>query len=161
MVRTNLTAEELKFFRMPPGQNMDDIMTIFKSGMWRLYYKFSNEGRKRFFNEFFPLLNSTKYSLSIKFANWFCRATVLAEREAQSWYLVYLGTRLNARGKGYARKLVEHVTAQVIPFPRKSCVPKRQNWREGVPLLGWCFWISNISWIIPSSESYYLWEDGI
>jgi hypothetical protein len=49
-------------FRMPPGQNMDDIVTIFRSGMWRLYYKLSNEGRKRFFNEFFPLLSSTKYS---------------------------------------------------------------------------------------------------
>jgi hypothetical protein len=46
---------------MPPGQNMDDLLTIFKSGMWRLFYKLSNEGRKRFFNEFFPLLHDTKY----------------------------------------------------------------------------------------------------
>ena len=45
------------------------------------------------------------------------RAAVLAEREAQSWYLVYLGTRPEARGKGYARKLVEHITTQVSPFP--------------------------------------------
>ena len=45
---------------MPPEKNMDDMFTIFKSGMWRLYYKLSNEGRKRFFDEFFPLLNSTK-----------------------------------------------------------------------------------------------------
>jgi hypothetical protein len=41
---------------------MDDIFTILRSGMWRLFYKFSSEGRVRFFNEFFPLLNSTKFA---------------------------------------------------------------------------------------------------
>jgi len=50
--------------RMGPGQNMEDPLAIFRSGMWRLYYKFSSEGRKRFFDEFFPLLNSTKYICS-------------------------------------------------------------------------------------------------
>lgn len=56
--------------RMPPGQNMDDCLTIFKSGMWKLFYKLSNEGRKRFFDEFFPLLNDTKYfSYSPQFSN--------------------------------------------------------------------------------------------
>jgi hypothetical protein len=48
--------------RLPPGENMDDLSTIFKSGMWRLFYKLSNEGRKRFFNEFFPLLHDTKFA---------------------------------------------------------------------------------------------------
>ena len=56
-----------------------------------------------------------------------CRAAVLGEREPQSWYLVYLGTRPDARGKGYARKLVEHITAQVSPFPRKPCLPKKKG----------------------------------
>ena len=46
------------------------------------------------------------------------RSAVLADREPQSWYLVYLGTRPDARGKGYARKLVEYITAQVLPFPK-------------------------------------------
>jgi len=102
---------------MPPGENMDDLSTIFKSGMWRLYYKLSNEGRKRFFNEFFPLLHDTK-------------AAVLGDRDDKSWYLVYLGTRPDARGKGYARKLVEHVTNQAdvtgVPAYLESSHPQNR-----------------------------------
>jgi GNAT superfamily N-acetyltransferase len=41
------------------------------------------------------------------------RAEVLGDRDDQSWYLVYLGTRPSARGKGYARRLVEYITNQV------------------------------------------------
>lgn len=82
---------------MPPGQNMDDYLTVFRSGLWRLNYRLSPEGKRRFFNEFFPLLHDTMHS-------------TLGERELETWYLVYLGTRPSGRGKGYARKLVEHVT---------------------------------------------------
>lgn len=78
---------------------MDDLATIIRSGLWRLNYQLSREGRKRFFNEFFPLLHDTK-------------ATVLAERDPDSWYLVYIGTRPSGRGKGYARKVIDYVTAQ-------------------------------------------------
>lgn len=83
---------------MPPGKNMDDMLTIFRSGMWRLNYKLSVEGKRRFFNEFLPLLHDTK-------------AYVMGERDDESWYLVYIGCRPSARGKGYARKLVDHVGA--------------------------------------------------
>jgi len=83
---------------MPPGQNMDDLLTIFRSGMWRLSWELSKEGRKRLFGEFLPLLHDTK-------------AQVLGDRDDQSWYLVYIGTRPSGRGKGYARKVIEHVTA--------------------------------------------------
>jgi len=48
-----------------------------------------------FYTEFLPLLHETK-------------AEVLAERDDDSYYLVYLGTKASARGKGYARKLIEH-----------------------------------------------------
>jgi len=82
---------------MPPGENMDDWWTIFRSGMWRLYYKLSHEGKIRFYNEFLPLLHDTKHE-------------ILAERDDESYYLVYLGTKPSARGKGYARKLIEHGT---------------------------------------------------
>lgn len=84
---------------MPPGQNMDDLWTIFRSGMWRLNYRLSAEGKRRFFNEFLPLLHDTKHS-------------TLGERDDDSWYLVYIGTRPSGRGKGHCRKLVEHVTQQ-------------------------------------------------
>ena len=78
---------------MPPGENMyadlcppklfkgrlltrflrrDDWITIFRSGMWRLNWQLSTEGKKRFFDEFLPLLHDTK-------------AQVLAERDDDSW----------------------------------------------------------------------------
>ena len=85
---------------MPPGKNMDDLYTIVRSGMWRLNYKLSSEGRKRLFHEFLPLLHDTKLE-------------VLGDRDKLSWYLVYIGTKPSGRGKGYARALIEQVTAVV------------------------------------------------
>lgn len=85
--------------RMPPGKNMDDFLTILRSGMWRLNYRLSAEGKRRFFTEFLPLLHDTKHA-------------TLGERDDDSWYLVYIGTKPSGRGKGHARKLIEHVTNQ-------------------------------------------------
>lgn len=85
---------------MPPGKNMDDWFTILRSGMWRLNFQLSTEGKKRFFEEFLPLLHRTKEE-------------VLGERDSESWYLVYVGTKPESRGRGYARKLIEHVTKKV------------------------------------------------
>lgn len=82
---------------MPPGKNMDDIVTIIRSGLWRLMYKLSAQGKQRFFSEFLPLLHETK-------------ETVLGPRDKDSYYLVYLGTKEESRGRGYCRKLVEHIT---------------------------------------------------
>lgn len=82
---------------MPPGKNMDDWWTILRSGMWRLLYKLSREGKTRFYNEFFPLLHDTKHE-------------VMGDRDDDSWYLVYIGSKPSARGKGYAKKLIEHGT---------------------------------------------------
>ena len=85
---------------MPPGENMDHWSTVFRSGMWRLRYQLSPSGRKRFFNEFLPLLHTTKHD-------------VLQGSDDNSWYLVYIGTKPEARGRGYARALIEMVTNQV------------------------------------------------
>ncbi|KAI9865282.1 MAG: hypothetical protein M1824_003436 [Vezdaea acicularis] len=82
---------------MVPGSKMDDWKLLLTSGLWRLNYKFSREGRVRFFNEFLPLLARTK-------------AEVLGPREDESYYLVYLGTKPDAQGKGYGRTLIEHIT---------------------------------------------------
>jgi len=84
---------------MQPAGNMDDWLTFFRSGLWRLYYQLSGEGRTRFFTEFFPLLHDTKHS-------------VMGERDNNSYYLVYLGSKRSSRGKGYARKLIEHMTSK-------------------------------------------------
>lgn len=80
--------------RMPPGKENDDWLTIFRSGMWRLFYKLSTEGKIRFYKEFLPLLHDTAHE-------------VLQPWGGEAWYLVYLGTKPSSRGKGYARKLLE------------------------------------------------------
>ncbi|KAF2721620.1 hypothetical protein K431DRAFT_320289 [Polychaeton citri CBS 116435] len=98
---------------MPPGSNMDDLLTICRSGMWRLNYKLSKEGRKRFFNEFLPLLHDTKLQ-------------VMGDRDEQSWYLVYLGTKSTSRGKGYARKVIEYVSRQADADAR-ACYLESSN----------------------------------
>jgi ribosomal protein S18 acetylase RimI-like enzyme len=85
---------------MPPAANMDDFLTIFRSGLWRLSWRLSAEGKKRFFTEFLPLLHDTK-------------ASILGPRDNESWYLVYLGTKKSARGQGLARKVVEKVSSMV------------------------------------------------
>lgn len=82
---------------MPPGANMDDLMTTMRCGIWRLRYQLCREGRARFFQEFFPLLHDTKVN-------------TLGERDDESWYLVYIGTKPEGRGQGLARKSIEFVT---------------------------------------------------
>ncbi|KAK0641641.1 N-acetyltransferase-like protein [Cercophora newfieldiana] len=79
---------------LPPGKDLDGWMTVLRSGMWRLYFSLSAEGRKRYFEEVLPLLHDTKRE-------------VLGERDARAWYLVFLGTKPNSQGRGYARMLVE------------------------------------------------------
>lgn len=80
---------------------MDDWWTILRSGMWRLYFQLSAEGKKRYYEELLPLLHNTKKE-------------VLGERDSEAYYLVYLGTKPNGRGRGYARKLIEHMTQKVV-----------------------------------------------
>lgn len=110
----NIPSRKLTLLRMPPGENMDDILTILRSGLWRLYYKLSREGKKRFYSEFLPLLHDTKHE-------------VMGDRDDQSYYLVYLGTKPSARGKGYARKLIEHGLKMVRLSFSKSQYPKFGN----------------------------------
>lgn len=92
---------------------MDDYLTILRSGLWRLNYKLSTEGKSRFFDEFFPLLHDTKHE-------------VMGVRDDDSWYLVYLGTKVSARGKGYARKLIEYVTS-MADFEGRACYLESSN----------------------------------
>jgi GNAT superfamily N-acetyltransferase len=93
---------------LPPGKNIDDWMTILRSGMWRLNYKLSREGKARFFDEFLPLLHESKQE-------------ILGERDGRSWYLNYVGTKREARGKGYAKKAIQYVTSLV----------SGRSWKEG------------------------------
>jgi GNAT superfamily N-acetyltransferase len=79
---------------------LDGWWTLFRSGMWRLYYKLSAEGRTRFHTEFLPLMHDTLID-------------VLGPRAHDCYYLVYLGSRPSARGKGYARKLIEDISTKV------------------------------------------------
>jgi len=98
---------------MPPGKNMDDWCTLIRSGMWRLQYKFSAEGRQRFFTEFLPLLHDTK-------------AEVMGDRDNDHWYLVYIGTKAGSRGKGYAKKLIQQITKRADAESR-ACYLESSN----------------------------------
>lgn len=82
---------------VPPYKNIEDLTVLFQSGMWRLYYQLGKESRARYFDELVPKLHNTK-------------AKVLGDRDLNSWYLMYIGVRPEARGKGLSRLLIQHVT---------------------------------------------------
>ena len=89
---------------MPPGASMDGWRAALRGGLWRQHLRtrwaLSREGRTRLFEEFFPMLHRAKEE-------------VLAARDPEAWYLVYLGTHERARGRGLASRLVREVTSQV------------------------------------------------
>ncbi|KAK6828597.1 cyclopropane-fatty-acyl-phospholipid synthase [Apiospora arundinis] len=82
-----------------PGQIMDDWWTTLRSGMWRLYWQLSPEGRRRYYGELLPLLHDTKHD-------------VMGDRDEDCYYLVYLGTKPSGRGRGYATKLIEDMAVK-------------------------------------------------
>jgi ribosomal protein S18 acetylase RimI-like enzyme len=77
--------------------------------MWRLYFQLSPEGKKRYFQEILPLLHDTK-------------AAVLGDRDDDAWYLVYLGTKPNSQGRGYAARLLQDMMARVSNALSKAFV---------------------------------------
>lgn len=83
---------------------------MFRSGMFTFNWKLSKEGKKRFFDEFLPLLHDTKHE-------------VLDKDEERSWYLVYIGTKADSRGKGYAKALIEDTTKQASRLPSTAPQP--------------------------------------
>jgi ribosomal protein S18 acetylase RimI-like enzyme len=94
---------------LPPGRDADSVSTFLRSGLARLRWGgwwgagsgvLPADARSRFFDTFTPLLHDTK------------RKVLGDARDADSWYLVYLGTRPGARRMGHARALVEQVTAR-------------------------------------------------
>ncbi|KAK3294777.1 uncharacterized protein B0H64DRAFT_443818 [Chaetomium fimeti] len=84
---------------VPPGKYLDGWWTQLRSGMWRLYFQLSPEGKKRYFDEILPRLNDAK-------------AQVLGDRDDDAWFLAYLGTRPNSQGRGYAAKLLRDMVAR-------------------------------------------------
>jgi len=82
---------------MPPNSTSDSLSTILRSGLWKLHFQMSREGRDRWFKYFMPMLHDIKHD-------------TLGQRDDDAWYLVYLGTRPEARRMGYARRVIEDVT---------------------------------------------------
>lgn len=60
---------------MPPGKDYDDYWSIIRSGMWRLYYQLTKEGRRRYFEEIFGLAAHTKYLQIWTDCHWICSGT--------------------------------------------------------------------------------------
>jgi predicted acetyltransferase len=48
----------------------------------------------------------------------------MGDRDDDSFYLVYIGTKPTARGKGYARKLIEHGTSMVSEATTLTYIPR-------------------------------------
>ncbi|KAL8765639.1 MAG: hypothetical protein Q9209_007371, partial [Squamulea sp. 1 TL-2023] len=94
IMRSIVKAHILKGLALTIGPDYDCVALC---GMSAVNFKLSSEGKSRFQKEFLPLLHRTK-------------AEVLGSLDNDSWYLVYIGTKPASRGKGYARKLIEHVT---------------------------------------------------
>lgn len=76
---------------MPPGKNMDDWFTIFRTGMWRLWFKLTAEGKRRYFGEFMDVLHQTK-SVPLRFFVCCCvcltflfRTNALGETDKDAW----------------------------------------------------------------------------
>ena len=86
--------------RVLPGQEAEGWTTVLRSGLWRLWWRLSAEGRRRYYDELMPLLHGTKLD-------------VLGPRAHDCYYLAYLGTKPSGRGRGYARKLIEQMAARV------------------------------------------------
>ena len=82
--------------------NIDSEEAMKNSGLTRLNFSahLSIEGCDRFFDEFLPVLHEAKYN-------------VLKEDDNKSWYLVYIGTKPESRGKGFAGRLITHTTKEV------------------------------------------------
>lgn len=92
--------------RAPPGADPDGLWTMLRSGIIKLYLQLPAEGRKRYFKELLPLLHRTK-------------GEVLRERDENSYYLVYIGTKPSARGRGYATKLIQDMIVKVRNVPAR------------------------------------------
>ena len=90
--------------RTPPGKFMDDWWATLRSGTWRLRYQLPAEARRRFFDELVPALHGA-------------REATMGSRNDDCWYLGYIGTKPGARGRGYASKLIRHMTDKVSPAP--------------------------------------------
>lgn len=73
---------------------------MLRSGMLKLYLDLSAESRERYFKETLPLLHRTK-------------TEVMRERDDDSYYLVYIGTKPTARGRGYATRLLKDMIRKV------------------------------------------------
>ncbi|KAG8527555.1 uncharacterized protein KY384_007707 [Bacidia gigantensis] len=83
---------------MPPGKTMDGLKSRMHKVLRKCDFegKLSEEGMTRFFDDFFPKLHETKHEI------------LGSKCDANSWYLVYVGTKIGSRKRGYARKLIQH-----------------------------------------------------
>lgn len=96
----NAAKEKADEDRVPPGKDTDGWLNLFRSGLWRLAYRLTPEARRRYNDDFLPLLHDAK-------------AEVMGARDGECYYLVYIGTKPNARKRGYAGKLLDDMIARV------------------------------------------------
>ncbi|KAL9084996.1 MAG: hypothetical protein Q9159_004962 [Coniocarpon cinnabarinum] len=79
---------------MYPNKTLESASDVISTGLWKLAFKLTSDGRKRGFGDFFPLLGRTKKE-------------ILGSRAKDCYYLVYIGTKPGCRGLGLARQLIQ------------------------------------------------------
>ncbi|KAL1901163.1 hypothetical protein Cpir12675_000652 [Ceratocystis pirilliformis] len=82
-----------------PGEHEDGWWTVMRSGLWKLKFQLSREGKRRYYKEIVPSLDRLKKS-------------IMGERDNDCYYLIYLGTKPSGRRKGYASRLLRDMIQQ-------------------------------------------------
>lgn len=90
-----------------PGGDTTDMITKFRSGLWRLSWYMDSGSHRRFYKEFIPTVEET-YGEIMKDC-------------PRYWYLAYLGVRSNSQGKGYGRMLLESIIKRVSKKIMTTC----------------------------------------
>lgn len=86
-----------------PGGDTTDMITKFRSGLWRLSWYMDSGSHERFYKEFIPTVEGTYGEIMRDCPRY--------------WYLAYLGVRGKSQGKGYGRMLLESIIKRVSTKP--------------------------------------------
>ncbi|ODV60533.1 GNAT family N-acetyltransferase ASCRUDRAFT_91831 [Ascoidea rubescens DSM 1968] len=86
----------------PPDLIIEDgYLTLIRSGYLRVAWLSGFEGFKKIFTQLFNVLSNTK-------------DRVLGDDNKYTWSLIYIGTDVDSRGKGYAKHLINYMFKHYI-----------------------------------------------
>ncbi|CDK27296.1 unnamed protein product [Kuraishia capsulata CBS 1993] len=95
------TFETVSVWVQPGALPVDSWWTLLRSGYLKLSWYTGLKGRKRVFQEMFPLLHDSAHE-------------ILGDDAEKAYFLVYLGSTPKARGKGNVRAIFEYMFSNYI-----------------------------------------------